>query len=174
MVVYENPSRSSGSEIPNPAHLAPIIVPYLNVLKSYFFFILVLGLNFSRCHVMDWLPICVIKEDELKKVANECMWMSHLYYIVLCWAISQIYIGHTFFFWMVADYCLSWLSTLFSQVKIFTSFNMFSFVVVFFRALHLILYGTLPSSPTSPSNWPSSSFAVLPTSLHRENPSWKR
>ncbi len=48
MVVRENPSRSAVSEILRPVRLAPTTIPRSKSLKSPFFPILMLGLNFSK------------------------------------------------------------------------------------------------------------------------------
>ncbi len=48
MVVHENPSRSAVFEILRPARLAPTTIPHSKSLKSPFFPILLLGLNFSK------------------------------------------------------------------------------------------------------------------------------
>ncbi len=48
MVVRENPSRSAVFEILRPARLAPTTIPHSKSLKSPFFPILMLGLNFSK------------------------------------------------------------------------------------------------------------------------------
>lgn len=47
-VLWENLSGSAVSEIPTPAHLAPATISHSKSLKSPFFSILMLGLNFSR------------------------------------------------------------------------------------------------------------------------------
>ncbi len=47
-VVGENPSRSAVFKIPRPAHLTPTTIPHSKSLKSPFFPILMLGLNFSK------------------------------------------------------------------------------------------------------------------------------
>ncbi len=48
MVVHENPSRSADFEILRPARLAPTTIPRSKSLKSPFFPVLMLGLNFSK------------------------------------------------------------------------------------------------------------------------------
>ncbi len=48
MVVHENLSRSAVSEIIRPARLAPTTIPHSKSLKSPFFLILMLGLNFNK------------------------------------------------------------------------------------------------------------------------------
>ncbi len=48
MVVRENPSRSAVFEILRPARLAPTTIPRSKSLKSPFFPVLMLGLNFSK------------------------------------------------------------------------------------------------------------------------------
>ncbi len=48
MVVCENPSRSAVFEILRPVRLAPTTIPRSKSLKSPFFPILTLGLNFSK------------------------------------------------------------------------------------------------------------------------------
>uniref|UniRef100_A0A8C9U5E2 IF rod domain-containing protein n=1 Tax=Scleropages formosus TaxID=113540 RepID=A0A8C9U5E2_SCLFO len=52
MVLRENPSRSAVSGILRPARLAPTTVPHSKSLKSPFFPIMMLGLNFSRSNFM--------------------------------------------------------------------------------------------------------------------------
>ncbi len=48
MVVHGNPSRSAVLEILRPARMAPTTIPRSKSLKSPFFPILMLGLNFSK------------------------------------------------------------------------------------------------------------------------------
>ncbi len=48
MVVCENPSRSAVYEILRPVRLAPTTIPRSKSLKSPFFPVLMLGLNFSK------------------------------------------------------------------------------------------------------------------------------
>ncbi len=67
-VVGENPSRSAVFEILRRARLAPTTIPRSKSLKSPFFPVLMLGLNFSKpfspqsAHVIGWLAICVTKQ----------------------------------------------------------------------------------------------------------------
>ncbi len=53
MVVRENPSRSAVFEILRPARLATTTIPHLKSLKSPFFPILMLGLNFDSSAVFE-------------------------------------------------------------------------------------------------------------------------
>ncbi len=58
MVVCENPSRSAVFEILRPARLAPTTIPRSESLKSPFFPVLMLGLNFSKSsssHLDAWM-----------------------------------------------------------------------------------------------------------------------
>jgi len=70
MVVHENLSRSSVSEILRPARLAPKTMPCSKSLKSLFLPILIESAQFELSMIVDhaWVPKCIelLPSDWLK------------------------------------------------------------------------------------------------------------
>ncbi len=95
MVVRENPCRSAVFEILRTGRLAPTTIPCLKSLKSLFFPILMLGLNFS----MSYSPHLECIE------LLPCDWLiNNLFYQ----AIEQVYLIK----WPVSVYVSFWRSVL--------------------------------------------------------------
>jgi len=99
MVVCENPSRSAVCEILRPARLTPTTIPRSKSLKSPFFPVLMLGLNFSKSSSPHLDPKCIelLPCDWL--ISNVCYQAIEQEYLIK-WPVS-VYIWKMCYVYML-------------------------------------------------------------------------
>ncbi len=122
MVVRENPSRSAVSEILRPVRLAPATIARSESLKSPFFPVLMLGLNFSKPSSPHLDPKCT--ELLPNKFAGECI------------CIYSMYIYHSCFFSIV----ILFLHSILIQFFILFTFTHAINIKLILNALYFLIY----------------------------------